>query len=145
MKTLLAILAIVTIAGFCGAGAFVPQTPDTLEGLIVLNDAALTQKVGGTTKTTSSEYIVGHGEKASCSVNSCDPQEFYWTNSKYNCVDCETWYDNAYQMEENVPAVIKSYCEAFQDAGVQKCRTVSEVLYRWSSCDNYQGACGSPQ
>ena len=144
MKTLLAILAIATVVGFCGAGAFVAQTPDTIEGLIVLNDEALAQKVGGEDKTTSSLSFPGHGDKASCSVASgCDPAEKFWTNSKYNCVDCTQWYDNAY-VEYEVDAVIRSYCEAFQDAaGAAKCRTISEVLHQWDSCDNYQGACGT--
>lgn len=113
MKTLMSILAIVTIAVLCGTGAFVIQGAHTADNFIVLTDTAMSHQVGG--KETNMIRNNASGKNASCSVSNCPENTFFYTPALYDCVSCSTKGESAYRLLEgnSRPRKIETWCDDY--------------------------------
>ena len=141
IKITLALLAIVAVAALYSTGAFIPETngmADTVAGLIVLNDTEMAQNVGGPWTSEIDEW--GNGEYASCHIDNCPDHTFEYTHDRYSCVPCDEDHESKYN-SITVVKVTTSWCDDFFVEGI-RCDYESAATDWWSSCDNYQGACG---
>lgn len=137
MKTLFFTVAIAATAALYGIGFFVPQSPDTAEGLVVLSDTEMAQRAGG--KWMQQQSSNGSGSRASCSVSDCPDGTYDYTNPRYRCVPCTSSQALAYT-SKYVPKVTRSWCDDFGVEGI-RCDYESYTWSWWSSCENYQGRC----
>ena len=136
MKTLLSILTLVVIAVLCATGAFVTQTPNTTESLVVLSNEDLSQRVGGKDKSVLEKSW--RGVKANC-TSDCPAGEKYYYPDVYACKQCESEDDNemAYTAVSR-PEYIKTQCERFFVNGDPRCDYLSEESKSTvQNCDNW--------
>ena len=140
MKTLLSILTLVAIVVLCATGAFVTQSPNTTENLVVLSDADLSQRTGGT--DTSALEDAWEGSMASCSVSNCQPVVHFYYPDFYRCEQCTNANDSAYETIGS-PKFIKSWCYGYTAHGEPRCNYMSQnSADNVENCDDYIGACG---
>lgn len=145
MKTLLSILTLVVIVVLCATGAFVTQTPNTTESLVVLSDADLSQRIGG--KDKSVLETSWSGDMASCSKYNCPNVVYYYYPDVYRCEQCKPEVDDNEMAYDaiSIPSYIKTTCERFFVDGDPRCDYISETPEddTVSSCDNWLGIfCG---
>lgn len=138
MKTLFFTLAIVATAALYGTEFFVPQSPDTVEGLVVLSNTEMSQRAGG--RWTDQLISFGSDQSANCSVANCPDGTFTYTHSRYRCVPCDNPHDSAYT-STSMPKETTSWCDDYWTDQYPRCDYESYVTAWWSSCDAYQGAC----
>ena len=95
MKTILSIIAIITVIGLYSTGAFVPETQgivDTVAGLEVLSDTDMAQQVGGFRHRYATVDRFPGGDTAVCTEDffeSCDTDNKVRWNFRLNCERCD--------------------------------------------------------
>ena len=128
MKTLMFSLTFIAALVLYGAGFFVPETQgieNTFDGHVILNDAEMSQLVGGPSNRYTRElpnWYEGNGlSPPKCKgllIAECDavaPVTVIY--DRWVCIDCGVKHDSdQYTWEEDAERVVKYYCDRQYEA-----------------------------